>query len=101
MEETQKECPLCHDTKCLSQWGILVVYLLAAKVPLLIMLVSLLAAISCSPYFYLLFAFGLVLPLAHADLRLYLYPVAAILKMAGKKLNCPECNSNGAMLRNI
>ncbi len=101
MEEVQKECPLCHDTKCLTQWGIFVVYLLAAKVPLLIMSASLIAAISYSPYFYLLFAFGLVLPLAHADLRLYLYPIAVILKLAGKKLNCPVCNSNGTMLRNI
>jgi hypothetical protein len=73
MEETEKECNLYHGTECLIQWGIFAVYLLEAKIPLLIMLVSLVGAIAYSPYFYLLFVFGFILPLAQADLRMYLY----------------------------
>ena len=99
MEEAKKECSLCHDTECLTQWGIFVIYLMAAKVPLLIIIVSLIGAIAYSSYFYLLFAFGLILPLAQADLRMYLYPIAVISKLAGKKLNCPKCNSQGGMFR--
>lgn len=99
MEETKKECSLCHGTECLTQWGIFVIYLMAAKVPLLIIIVSLVGAIAYSPYFYLMFAFGLVLPLAHADLRMYLYLVAVISQLAGRKLNCPKCNSQGGMFR--
>ena len=99
MEEDKKECSLCHGTGCLTQWGIFVIYLMAAKVPLLIIIVSLIGAIAYSSYFYLLFAFGLILPLAQADFRMYLYPIALISKLAGKKMNCPKCNSQGGMFR--
>ena len=99
MEEDKKECSLCHGTGCLTQWGIFVVYLMAAKVPLLIIIVSLIGAIAYSSYFYLLFVLGLILPLAQADLRMYLYPIAVISKLAGKKMNCPKCNSQGGMFR--
>jgi len=101
MEETKKECNLCHGSKCLSQWGIFVIYLMAAKIPLLIIIASLIGVIIYSSYFYGLFILGLVIPLAQADLRMYLYPVAMISKLAGKKLNCPRCNSKGTMYRNI
>ncbi len=101
MDETKKECNLCHGTKCLTQWGIFVIYLMAAKIYLSIMLVSLIGVITYSSYFYLLFTLGLILPLAQADLRMYLYPIAVIAKLLGKKLNCPKCNSKGAMFRNI
>ena len=101
MEETEKECNLCHGTECLTYWGIFMVYLMAVKIPLLIMLVSLVGAIAYSPYFYILFVFGLILPLAHADLRMYLYLIAVISKFAGRKLNCPKCNSKGTMFRSI
>lgn len=101
MDETKKECNLCHGTKCLTQWGIFIIYLMAAKIYLLIMLVSLVGVITYSAYFYLLFTLGLILPLAQADLRMYLYPIAVIAKLLGKKLNCPKCNSKGAMFRNI
>ena len=99
MEENKKECKLCHDTECLTQRGIFVVYLMAAKIPLLIIIVSLIGAIAYSSYFYLLFTLGFILPLAQADLRMYLYPIAATAKLLGKKLNCPKCNSKGAMFR--
>ena len=99
MEKSKKECNLCHGTECLTQWGIFVIYLMAAKVPLLIIIVSLIGAIVYSSYFYLMFAFGLILPLAQADLRMYLYPIAVISKLAGKKMNCPKCNSQGGMFR--
>lgn len=101
MEEVKQKCSLCHGTECLTQWGVFVVYLMAAKIPVLIILVSLIGAITYSSYFYLLFSLGLVLPLAQADLRMYLYPIAVIAKLLGKKLNCPKCNSKGAMFRNI
>ncbi|MDD5597041.1 MAG: hypothetical protein PHV82_03785 [Victivallaceae bacterium] len=99
MEENGKECSLCHGTGSLTCRGILVIYLLAAKVPLLIILVSLIGAITYSRYFYLMLGLGMVLPLARADFRMYLYPVALIAKLAGKKLNCPRCNPQGGMFR--
>jgi len=101
MEEAKKECNLCHGTESLTYWGIFVIYLMAAKIPVLIIVISFIGAITYSSYFYLLFTFGLVLPLAQADLRMYLYPVAVISKLLGKKLNCPKCNSKGTMFRNI
>ena len=101
MEEVKQECSLCHGTECLTQWGIFVIYLMSAKIPLLIIIVSLIGAIAYSSYFYLLFSLGLIFPLAHADLRMYLYPVAFISKLAGRKLNCPKCNSKGTMFRNV
>jgi hypothetical protein len=99
MEEDGKECRLCHGTGSLTCRGIFVVYLMAAKFPLLIILVSLVGVIAYSPYFYLMLGLGLVLPLARADFRMYLYPVALIAKLMGKKLNCPKCNSQGGMFR--
>jgi len=99
MGEAEKECNLCHGTECLTQWGIFVIYLMAAKIPLLIIIVALTGVITYSSYFYILFFLGLVLPLAQADLRMYLYPVALISKLAGRKLNCPKCNSQGGMFR--
>lgn len=101
MEEAKKECNLCHGTESLTQWGIFVIYFMAAKIPLLIIIVSLIGIITYSSYFYLLFVIGLILPLAQADLRMYLYPVAVISKLAGKKLNCPKCNGKGTMFRNV
>ena len=77
------------------------IYLMAAKFSLLIMIVSLIGVIAYSSYFYLMFVFGLIFPLVQADLRMYLYPVAVIAKLAGKKLNCPKCNPIGTMFRNF
>lgn len=99
MEENGKQCNLCHGTGTLTYWGIFVIYLMAAKIPLLIILVALVGVITYSSYFYLMLGLGLVLPLAQADFRMYLYPVAVIAKLAGKKLNCPRCNSQGGMFR--
>ena len=100
MEKT-KACKLCEDTCCLTQYGIFVVYLMAAKFPLALMLIALIGVLVYSKYFWFLFGLGLAIPLARADFRLYLYPVAALCKLAGKKLNCPKCNSKGTMFRNI
>jgi len=100
MEETQKECKLCGGSECLTQWGIFVIYLMAAKIPVLIIIVSLIGAFAYSPYFYALFVLGLIIPLAQADFRMYLYPVAAVAQLSGKKLNCPKCNSKGTMFKN-
>lgn len=99
MQEVKKECDLCHGSECLTQWGIFVIYLMAAKIPILIIIVSLIGVFAYSPYFYLLFVLGVVLPLAQADFRMYLYLIAVISKLAGKKLNCPNCNSQGGMFR--
>ena len=101
MEESKKECKLCGGTECLTYRGIFIVYLMAAKIPLIIMIISLIAALAYSPYFLILFFIVFILPLAQADFRMYLYPVAMILKLAGRKLNCPKCNSKGAMFRSI
>ncbi|MDD5697751.1 MAG: hypothetical protein PHH77_03965 [Victivallaceae bacterium] len=95
--ENGKKCRLCPNTGSLTYRGLFGVYLWTAKTPVAVMLIGLIGAVACSPYFYLLFIIGLVLPLAQADFRLYLYPVAVIAKLAGKKLNCPECSSGGTM----
>jgi hypothetical protein len=99
MEEINKECNLCHGTECLTQWGIFMVYLMAAKIPVLMIIISLIGVIAYSSYFLILFFLGMVIPLVQADFRMYLYPVAAISKLTGRKLNCPKCNSQGGMFR--
>lgn len=98
-KDADDQCPVCKGTGELTYWGIFVVYLMAAKLSLFIIIFSLLGVIFYTNYFYLLTFVGVMLPFARADFRLYLYPVALIAKLFGKKLNCPRCNPQGTMFK--
>ncbi|NOY76208.1 MAG: hypothetical protein GXP32_10540 [Kiritimatiellaeota bacterium] len=93
------KCPLCGGTKCLTQIGILKIYLLAVKFPVVLMVVGLFGGGVYSKYMLVLTVIGLLYPIAMADLRIYLYPVAAIACLFGKKLNCPKCEPHCSMFR--
>lgn len=93
------QCALCGDTKFLTQKGILSVYLLAVKFPVVLMAAGIIGWILYSKYMLTLTVIGLLYPIAMADLRIYLYPVAAIAHCLGKQLNCPKCNPHSSMFR--
>lgn len=97
--QTTIKCTLCNDTGSLTQKGILKVYLLAVKFPIILMLAGIIGGVFFSKYMFILAAFGLIYPLAMADLRIYLYPVATIAHCLGKKLNCPKCEPGCSMFR--
>jgi hypothetical protein len=102
MEESEKNtetCKLCGGTKCLTQSGILKVYLLSWKTSLFMIAVGILLAILHSVYWLALSVLGYILPLASADLRLLLYPYVAILSLMGKKANCPKCEPACSIFR--
>ena len=92
-------CQLCNNSGSLTQMGILKVYLLSSKLPLIVILSGVFGALIYSKYILIVPLFGLIYPLAMADLRLYLYPVAAIAHLFGKKLNCPKCEPTCSMFR--
>ena len=92
-------CHLCNNSGSLTQMGILKVYLLSSKLPLILIFLGCVGAIMYSQYILIVSLFGLVYPLAMADLRLYLYPVTAIAHLLGKKLNCPKCEPTCSMFR--
>jgi hypothetical protein len=96
---TTSNCNLCNDTGCLTQKGILKVYLLAAKFPIILMVAGIIGGLFFSRYMLILAGFGLIYPLAMADLRIYLYPIASIACSLGKELNCPKCEPGCSMFR--
>jgi hypothetical protein len=98
--DVNQQCSVCKGTGELTYWGIFIVYLMAAKLSLFIIIFSLLGVIIYTNYFYLLTFVGVMLPFARADFRLYLYPVAVLAKLFGRKLNCPRCNPQGTMFKN-
>ena len=93
------KCNLCNDTGSLTQKGILKIYLLTAKFPIILMLAGIIGGVCFSKYMFIVAVFGLIYPLAMADLRIYLYPVASIAHCLGKKLNCPKCEPGCSMFR--
>ncbi len=97
--DIKQGCPLCHGTECLTQRGILQVYLLPRKIPLVLLVIGIIVGIAVNHWGFAIAVAGIVIPLAGADLRLILYPVAAIAALCGKKLNCPKCNQYGGMFR--
>lgn len=102
MEKTKQtafNCDLCDDTGSLTQKGILKVYLLAVKFPVVLMMAGIIGGILFSKYMLILTVIGLLYPVAMADLRIYLYPVASIASCFGKKLNCPKCEPHCSMFR--
>ena len=94
-----KLCPLCGGTKCLDQKGIISVYLMPHKISLFLFIAGLLLGLLYSSYAFVFAALGFVIPLACADLRMILYPYAALSCLMGKKLNCPKCEPAGGMFR--
>ncbi len=93
------ECPCCGATKCLTQKGIAIIYLLPNRIALLLIFAGIAAAIWRGPAWLGLSAAGYLLPLVNADLRLLLYPVIAIAALLGKKPNCAKCEPHGSVFR--
>lgn len=93
------DCPHCRDTKCLTFKGIFQVYLRPKVFYLLLTLLSALAAFFLTPYLYILSGIFLLLPLAQADMRLYLFLPVLSAYLLGKKVNCPKCNPSGTLFR--
>ena len=93
------DCPRCRNTKCLTFSGIVQVFL-RPKLPCLIAaLLFALAAPFVTPYLCIVSVILLLLPLAQADLRLYLFLPLLLAHLAGKKVNCPVCNPGGTLFR--
>jgi hypothetical protein len=99
IDEQPTSCPLCQGTEQLTQRGILMVYLLPRKIPLLLLVVGIVLGLILGRWWLAIAVIGVLIPLAGADLRLILYPVAAFAALCGKKLNCPKCNQYGGMFR--
>jgi hypothetical protein len=97
--ENNAECKLCHGTECLTPYGIIVIYLLARKLPLVLLFVGILLGIILGNLWFIVSVIGILITLAGADFRLILYPVAAVAKLCGRKLNCPKCNPYGGMFK--
>lgn len=97
--DKQAECNLCGGTGCLTQKGILKVYLLGLKLPIALIMTGIAGGIIYSNYMFILTVMGVLYPPVMADFRLSLYPVAAISHCLGKKLNCPKCVPHCSMFR--
>ena len=98
-EIIKPRCNLCNGTKCLTQKGILRVYLLPAKFAVLLMIVGIVGGLFFSKYMFILSIAGLLYPLVNADFRFYLYPVTSLAHIMGKKLNCPKCEPHCSVFR--
>jgi hypothetical protein len=97
--EVNPECKLCHGTECLTQRGILSIYLLARKLPLGLLVIGIVLGILLGKLWFVIAVVGILITLAGADFRLVLYPVAVLAALCGKKMNCPKCNKYGGMFR--
>lgn len=98
-KEKKIECHLCNDTKSLTQLGIVQIYLLPLKLPIILIFSGIIGALFFSQYMLLLTCMGLMYPLAMADLRMYIYPIASIAHLCGKQLNCPKCEPYCSVFR--
>lgn len=101
MQENKNiRCTFCQDTRCLDLPGIVTVFLRPRLVFLLLALFTAVGAYFFTPYLYLPAAVLFLLPLALADLRLYLFlPVVLAFLLFRKKVNCPKCNPGGTLFR--
>ncbi|MBI4976684.1 MAG: hypothetical protein HZC28_04340 [Spirochaetes bacterium] len=95
----QTTCRLCGGSKRLSQKGILVIYLLPHIVWVFFMVVAAVLGIVHSRYWFIIAGAAYIVPLVQADLRLLLYPVAAVASLFGAKVNCPKCEPHGGVFR--
>lgn len=101
MQENKKiRCTFCQGTSCLDLPGIVKVFLRPRVVFLVLALLTAVAAYFFTPFLYLLAAVIFLLPLAMADMRLYLFlPVFLSALLFRKKVNCPKCNPSGTLFR--
>ena len=101
MQENKSiKCTFCQDTRCLDLPGIVKIFLRPRLVFLVLAIITASAAYFSTPYLYLLAAVIFLLPLARADLRLYLFlPVTLAFLLFRKKVNCPKCNPGGTLFR--
>ncbi|MEI6422315.1 MAG: hypothetical protein WCP55_08855 [Lentisphaerota bacterium] len=90
-------CYFCNGKTCLSQFGIMRVYLFPNKISLSLILLGAVLGMLISKYWLILAASACIIPLANADFRLYLYPFAALGNLFGKKVNCPKCAMSGTI----
>lgn len=93
------KCPNCNDTEILTAKGICQVFLLPKLLYFVLALLSLIAAFFLTPYLSIAAMIFLLLPLAQADLRLYLFLPVFLAHLAGKKVNCPKCNPGSCLFR--
>ncbi|MBP5181805.1 MAG: hypothetical protein J6331_02130 [Lentisphaeria bacterium] len=93
------DCPLCCNTKSLTVSGIVRVFLLPKLPYPVLALIFAAAAFFLTPYLYILSVILLLLPLAQADMRLYLFLPLLFGHLAGKEVNCPSCNPGGTLFR--
>jgi hypothetical protein len=92
-------CSCCDGTKCLTQKGVAIIYLLPHKFAMLLLFVGVALAIWRGSAWLALTLAGYLLPLLNADLRLLLYPFVAIAALCGRKPNCPKCERHGDVFR--
>ncbi len=92
-------CRLCGGTRCLTQAGILRVYLLPHAWAIAVILAGIGLAVWRGKGWLLLSLLAWLIPLAMADLRLLLYPYVAVAKAFGRRPNCPKCEPSGSVFR--
>ena len=98
-ENSELNCKTCQDKTVLTQWGIIQVYLLPAKISLLLIIVGIILSPIFSVYWLFLSLVGVIIPLANADLRMLLYPYVAISKLFGREVNCPKCQPGASIFK--
>lgn len=90
-------CPDCNDTAILTAKGICKVFLYPKLLYFILAVLFSLTAFFLTPYLYIAAVIFLLLPLAQADLRLYLFLPVFTAYLAGKKVNCPKCNPGSSL----
>lgn len=92
-------CPHCHDTEILTLKGIVQIFLRPKGIYILLAFLFAVAAVFSTPFLWAVSIILLLLPLAQADLRIYLFLPVFLAHLAGKKVNCPKCNPGGTLFR--
>ena len=88
-------CPRCGGAGRLTPAGVARVYLLPHPLCAATVVVGVILGLIHSPYGYLLAAAGFLWPLVNADLRLLLFPVVLVARLAGVGVTCPDCGPGG------
>jgi hypothetical protein len=97
--ENDLKCNFCKGQTTLTQLGIMRVYLFPSKFTLSLIVLGIAMSLFISKYWLILSAAACFIPLANADFRIYLYPFAAIGKLSGKEINCPNCATSGTIFK--
>ncbi len=98
-EENKSKCGFCNGNSFLAQRGIMSVYLFPCKISLSLIVLGIVLGLFFVKYWLTLSVIGFFIPLANADLRLYIYPFVAVAKLFGKKINCPKCTGSGRIFK--